>query len=228
MINPVLIILALSCIPLAGAYYVRKYQKPDLLIGLYVSFVLISNIVAVKIASFDFGVFTFYAPAAIIIFSVTFLLTDIVNERFGRKETQRMIFIAFVSQVAISLILFTAVKLQPAPFWTVQASFEIIFNQVPRIMIASWIAFLVSENSDAYIFSYFKKKTKGKHLWFRNAISSLPAMAIDALIFVIIAFYGVQPVIPLMIGNIAIKWIVCVIDIPFMYISRWIIKRKTL
>jgi uncharacterized integral membrane protein (TIGR00697 family) len=93
-------------------------------------------------------------------------------------------------------------------------------------MIASWIAFLVSGNIDAYIFDWFKKVTKGKYLWMRNVFSSLPAMALDTVIFVTIAFAGVQPLLPIIVGTMAIKWLVGIIDIPFMYLNRMILYKK--
>ncbi len=209
---------------LFGAWYARKYNKADALIGLYVSFVLISNIIAYKIAAFDFGFVTFYATSATLVFGVTFLLTDIVNEKFGRAETQKMIFIAFVSQLAVAVFILIAIYIEPAPFFNDQEIFMKILGFAPRIMIASWIAFLISENFDAYIFSWFKKITKGKHLWARNVFSSIPSMAIDTIIFVTIAFYGVTPLLPLITGVLVIKWIVGVIDIPFMYLNRWVMK----
>jgi len=206
--------------------YARKYEKPDALIGLYVAFILFSNITAMKIAEFNLGFASFFAPAAVIIFAVTFLMTDIVNEKFGRKETQRMIFIAFLAQIAIAFFTWLILSLSPAPFWQNQSAFALILGQVPRIIIASWIAFLISENLDAYIFDWFKKLTKGKHLWMRNAFSSLPSMVVDSLLFVTIAFYGLQPVIPLIIGVIVIKWLVGIIDIPFMYLNRWVMYKR--
>ena len=209
---------------LFGAWYARKYNKADALIGLYVSFVLISNIIAYKIAEFDFGFVTFYATSATLVFAVTFLLTDIVNEKFGRVETQKMIFIAFVSQLAVAVFILIAIYIEPAPFFMDQEIFVKILGFAPRIMIASWIAFLISENFDAYIFSWFKKLTKGKHLWARNMFSSIPSMALDTIIFVTIAFYGVTPLLPLITGVLVIKWIVGVIDIPFMYLNRWVMK----
>jgi len=219
-------IAIITSFSLFGAWYARKYNKPDALMGLYVAFVLISNIIAYKIAAFDFGFITFYATAATLVFSVTFLLTDIVNEKFGRKETQKMIFIAFITQIAVALFIWLSISLTPAPFWPDQEIFAKIIGFAPRIMLASWIAFLISENADAYIFAWFKKKTKGKHLWMRNAFSSIPSMALDTVIFVSIAFYGVQPLLPLITGVLVIKWIVGVVDIPFMYLNRWVMYRK--
>lgn len=226
MLEIILWIIGVTLFTVLGSWYARKYNRPDALIGLYVSFVIFSNIVASKIAAFDLGFATFYAPAAVIIFSVTFLMTDIVNEKFGRKETHKMILIAFLAQVAVAFFAWLILSLNSAPFWTNQSSFEIILGQVPRIMIASWIAFLISENIDAYLFAWFKNLTKGKYLWMRNAFSSIPSMALDSILFVTIAFYGTQPILSLIWGLIVVKWLVGIIDIPFMYLNRWIMYRK--
>jgi queuosine precursor transporter len=216
-------IVLITAFSLFGSWYARRYDKPDALIGLYVAFVLISNIIAYKIVTFDFGFVTFFATAATLVFAVTFLLTDIVNEKFGRKETQKMILIAFVTQIAAAFFIWLAIMLEPAPFWADQVMFAKIIGFAPRVMIASWVAFLISENADACIFAWFKKITKGKHLWARNALSSIPSMALDTVIFVTIAFYGVQPLLPLITGVLVLKWLVGVINIPFMYLNRWVI-----
>ncbi len=219
-------IILITSFSLFGSWYAKRYKKTDALIGIYVAFILISNIIAYKIVMFDFGLVTFFASAATLVFSVPFLLTDIVNEKFGLKETQKMIFIAFITQIAVALFIWIAISLKPAPSWTDQEMFVKLLGFAPRVMLASWIAFIISENADAYIFHWFKKATKGKHLWMRNIFSCIPSMTLDTLIFVTIAFYGVQPLLPLIIGVIVIKWLVGVVDIPFMYLNRWILYKK--
>jgi uncharacterized integral membrane protein (TIGR00697 family) len=226
LLQTLLWIISITAFSLFGSWYARRYDKVDALVGLYVAFVLTSNIVAYKIAEFDLGFTKFYSDSATLVFAVTFLLSDIVNEKFGREETQKMIFITFITQVAIAFFIWLAISLQPAPFWTEQENFAQIIGYTPRIMIASWVALLVSGNIDAYIFDWFKKLTKGKHLWMRNAFSSIPAMALDTVIFVIIAFAGVQPLLPIIVGTMAIKWLVGIIDIPFMYLNRMILYKK--
>ncbi len=219
-------IIVVTSFSVFGAWYARKYNRADAIIGLYVAFILISNIIAYKIAAYDFGFITLYTPASVLVFAVTFLLTDIVNEKFGRAETQRMILIAFVCQIAVAFFIWLALTLNSAPFWLDQEVFAKVLSFTPRIMFASWIAFLISENADAYIFAWFKKITKGRHLWMRNALSSLPSMAIDTILFVTIAFYGLQSLLPLIFGNIALKWLVGIINIPFMYWNRRIMSKK--
>ena len=218
-------VVVISFTTIFGSWYAKKYNRSDALIALYVGFVLFSNIAAVKIASYDLGFSTFFAPAAALIFPVTFLLTDIVNEKFGRAETHRMILLAFASQVVVALFAYLTLSLPGAPFWTNEEAFKLIIGQVPRIMMASWIAFLISENFDAYVFAWFKKYTQGKHLWARNVFSSFPAMLLDSVVFAMIAFMGIIPIWPLILGVTATKWLVGLIDIPFMYLNRYVLYR---
>lgn len=211
---------------LLGSLYARRYERSDLLIGLYIAFVLTAQILAAKIAVFDLGIGTFTGPAGVLVFSVTFLLTDIVNERFGRKETQRMILIALVAQIAMAFFVWVGAQFESAPLWSEQGKrWDMVFSLVPQITIASWLAFIVSENVDAYIYAWFKRVTHDKHLWMRNLFSTLPALAIDSLIFIPIAFYGATWELMLLAiqGQIVLKWIVGVINIPFMYANHAIL-----
>ena len=218
----ILWIVGITSFTLFGAWYARRFDRPDALIGLYVVFVALSQVIAAKIAQYDLGFTTVTAPAAVLVYSVTYLFTDIVNERFGRRETHRMILIAFVTQVALVFFLWLGTELPPATFWGNQKAWESIIGLVPRITLASWVAFLVSENLDAWAFDLFKKKSKGRHLWMRNAFSSVPALTLDTFLFITIAFYGSMPLGDLIIGQLFTKWLVGLINIPFMYFNRWV------
>jgi len=214
--------VGITSFTLLGAWYARRFERPDALIGLYVVFVALSQIVAAKVAKYDLGFVTVTAPAAVLIYSVTYLFTDIVNERFGRREVHKMILIAFVTQLAMVFFLWLGTELPPAPFWKDQKAWESIVGVVPRITVASWVAFLVSENLDAWVYDLFRRLTKGRHLWMRNAFSSVPALTIDTFLFISIAFWGRMPMIPLIQGQLYTKWLVGLINIPFMYFNRWV------
>lgn len=223
MLLLVLWIAGITSFTLLGSWYARRYGRADLLIGLYVTFVLVAQILAAKVAVFDLGFASFTGPAGVLVFSITYLFTDIVNERFGKKETKRMILIAFVSQVAMVFFLALGVQFPAASFWPLQDAWQEIFGLVPRITLASWVAFLITENLDAHIFAWFKDRTGGKHLWARNVFSSIPALALDSCIFIPLAFYGSMPLIPLIVGQTVIKWLVGLVNIPFMYVNRAIL-----
>jgi uncharacterized integral membrane protein (TIGR00697 family) len=217
--------LVVSATTLGAAWYARRYAKADALVALYVTLVIAANLVAAKIIGFDLGFVTLFAPSATLIFSVTFLLTDIVNERFGRQETVRMIWIAVAAQLLFLLFSYIALWAQGAPFFINQAAFDTVFSQAPRIAAAGLITFLISETFDAYVFAWFHKRTGGNQLWMRNTFSSLPAMIVDSALFVALAFSGTgAPLISLMIGLTTIKWIVGIIDIPFMYAARAVMR----
>lgn len=213
-------VIVVSMCALGAAYYARITNRPDAIIALYVTLVIASNIVASKIIGFDLGFTTLFAPGATLLFSVTFLLTDIVNEKFSRAETQRMIFIAFFCQLAFLVFVYVALSATPAPFFLNQEAFQTVFNVIPRIAIAGIITFLISESLDAYLFQWLRSKTNGRYLWMRNAFSSVPAMLLDSTLFITLAFYGTTEIVPLIIGLTVVKWIVAVIDIPFMYAAR--------
>ena len=215
-------VIGVTSFTLLGSLYARRYNRSDLLIGLYVAFVLTAQMLATKVAIFDIGIGAFTSAAGVLVFAVTFLLTDIVNEHFGRKETQRMILIAFVAQVAMAFFVWLGTQFEADPLWAEQGKrWDGLFAMVPQITIASWIAFVVSESFDAYIYAWFKKATNGRHLWMRNIFSTLPALALDSLIFVPLAFFGapLALIFTMITGQIAIKWIIGVIDIPFMYLN---------
>lgn len=220
----ILWIAIISLLALGGAWYVRRYERLDALLALYVTLVVAASIFASKTISFNLGFAEFFAPGAVLIFSVTFLLTDIVNERFGKVETYRMIILGFFAQLAFLVFSFLVLHATAAPFFADQAAFEAVFAAVPRIALAGLIAFLVSEFLDAHLFQWFRTLTGGKHLWMRNAFSSLPAMAVDSIVFVTLAFWGVMPIMPLIVGLTATKWLVGIVDIPFMYASRAIMR----
>lgn len=223
------LILAWVCaiaVPVMGAtYWARRTGRPDALTALYITLVLVSNLVAAKIVGFNFLITTLYAPAATIFFSVTFLLSDIINERFGRAEAQRAIVMACLAQIVFIAYTYIALAAAPAPFFNGQMAFEIVLGAVPRIAFASLVTFFVSETLDAYLYAWFRKLTEGRHLWMRYAFSSLPAMLIDSILFVTLAFAGVQPLLPLIIGLTVIKYLVGFVNMPLMYAARSIIHK---
>jgi len=218
-------IIVTSACALGAAYYARRYGRPDALAALYVTLVIAANLVAQKIVGYDFGVATLFAPAATLFFSTTFLLADIVTERFGRQETQRMIYIACGAQLAFLVFNYLAIHAAPAPFYTGEAAFDAVLGAAPRIALAGLVTFFISESLDAYLYAWFRKLTEGRHLWMRYAFSSIPAMALDSALFVVLAFAGIQPLIPLIVGLTIIKWLVGLVNIPFMYAARAIVHK---
>ena len=215
--------------------YIKIHKREDVAIAFFVLFLTMSQILAVKIGDFSIGNFTITAPVAVIIFPFTFQITDMVNENFGQKATHRMIFIAFITQIFMTIFIWFSIEISSASFWgydwgsnpaEAQKFWANFLGSTLRITAASWIAFLITENLDAVLFAKFKKLTKGKNLWLRNIFSDIPTLALDSFIFVSIAFGGLLPLWSIIWGQILTKWFFGVMDTPFMYLSRGITSGK--
>ncbi len=100
-----------------------------------------------------------------------------------------------------------------------------VLEQAPRIAIASLIAYLVSQHHDVWAFHFWKKKTGGKFLWLRNNVSTISSQLLDSALFITIAFYGIMPIWPLILGQRAVKIIIAAIDTPFLYASIWMMDK---
>ena len=214
----VIFVIALT---VACAYYVRVTGRIEGPFAAYVLLTTASQIMASKIATFDFIVASVTAPAGAITIAATVLMTDLVNERFGRAEVHRMILVTLVTQIALAIFLYVGGALPAAPFWQNQNSWDSLLGLVPRITLASWVTFLVAENLDAWLYSKIRAVTGEKHLWARNSISSLLSLTVDTIVFVTLAFAGTGlPLLSLMIGQWVAKYIFTILAIPGMYLSR--------
>ena len=218
--------------------YIKMQKREDVAIAFYILFLTMSQIIAAKIGDFTVFEYQITAPVAVLIFPFTFQITDMVNENFGQKATHRMIFIAFITQVFMSIFIWFSIEVPAASFWgfdwgsdpvEAQQFWLNFFGSTIRITIASWISFIITENLDAILFAKLKKWTKDKNLWIRNVFSDIPTLALDSILFVSIAFGGTLPlevVLGIIWGQMLTKWFFGLIDTPFMYLSRYIINGK--
>jgi uncharacterized integral membrane protein (TIGR00697 family) len=228
----VIVLLLLVIITVLTSIYIRWYNNPDMIFAFYVALVTISQFMATRLTPFDFGrgvVFT--TTAASIIFPFTFQLTDQTNEFFGRNMTHKMIFTAFFTQVFVVVVSYLATQMVQVNDNFSAEAYNVIFYSSIRITLASWVAFLISENTDAVIYQMFKKWTKGRFLWMRNIFSDVLSLALDSLVFVPLAFAGELPwfgefsIFSVFVGQISVKWVFGLADTPTIYLSRWIIRR---
>jgi uncharacterized integral membrane protein (TIGR00697 family) len=150
-----------------------------------------------------------------------------INEVYGRGKTHLAIFIVFITQILLVTFIAMANSLSPAPFFNFEEAWQNLFGLSIRITIASWLSFLICSNLDAFVFSKLKQKFMKKELdykhdtslnpyvWLRSSVSDIIDLTLDSVIFVTLAFYGVMPVIPLIIGQIISKNIIGFIDNPW-------------
>ena len=184
-------------------------------IAIMACLVVMANILANKIVMF--GPFT--VPGGVIVFSMTFLITDILSEKWGKRAAQKAVWAGFYANIVLMLSLYIVINWPAAPFAKEGAElFAKVLGFTPRIIIASFIAYIVSQNHDVWAFHFWKKLTKGKHLWLRNNASTIVSQFVDSVIFIVIAFYGIFPIMPLIIGQWVAKTAIALMDTPFMYL----------
>jgi hypothetical protein len=102
------------------------------------------------------------------------------------------------------------------------SSFDAVYGFAPRVVAASMVAYLVSQHHDVWAYHFWKEKTGGKRLWLRNNASTAASQAIDTLIFITLAFYGLVPnsiLLQMMAGQYVIKILIAALDTPFIYLA---------
>ncbi len=214
--------VSLTIVTYASAYIVKKFPEHGFaaLVAFYTIYLGASQIMAVRIVEFDLGVYRVFAPAAVFIYPFIAQAIDMINEVYGRKKAHLAIIIAFITQVLLVTFIAMVNSLSPAPFFPFEEAWQGIFSLGIRITAASWIAFLICQNLDAYVFSWLKKKYE-RRIWLRSITSDLLDLTLDSVIFVPLAFYGVMPILPLIIGQIVSKNIIGFLDTPwFVWYKR--------
>jgi len=184
---------------------------------LFVTCLLVANIIAVKLVSIGEWV----VPAGVIAFPLSFLFTDVITELYGRKIASRVVWVGFGASALMVILVFCGGLLPSAPFWEGQSAYESILGMVPRITLASLIAYLISQHHDVFAFHFWRQKTKGRFLWLRNNASTMVSQALDTGIFITIAFWGTVPagiLTNMLLTQYIIKLVIAACDTPFCYL----------
>jgi len=181
--------------------------------------------IAACIGSKVINVFGLTASATVLAYPITFLMTDIVSEIWGRKAANRLVLAGFVALVLGYISIQVAIIWPAAPFWQQQPEFQRLFGVSLRIIIGGLLAYLLSQFHDVWAFHFWKKATKGRWLFVRNNLSTLVSQLIDTIVFVVIAFAGIAPLLSMIIGQYVVKVVIALLDTPFAYFFVWLIRR---
>jgi len=183
---------------------------------IFVSLLVLSNILAVKIIE----VGGLVGPAAVLVYALSFALSDTLVEIWGKEKVKYVIKVGFIASLISAIFIRMAISFPSADNWTLQQEFEMILGSNMRIVLASMVAYLVSQFHDVWSFNFWKKITGGKHLWLRNNLSTIFSQMIDTVLFIFIAFYGSGlPIISMMIGQYTLKLIIALLDTPIVYLA---------
>ncbi|MDV2482541.1 queuosine precursor transporter [Methanoculleus sp. Wushi-C6] len=217
--------VSLTIATYAGAVVVRRYPEYGFaaLTGLYIICPGASRIIAARLIEFDIGIATFIAPASVFVYPFVAQAVDMINEVYGRAMTRVAIAIALLSQILLAVLIAMTNSLTPAPGFAFEAAWQSIFTQGLWIIFASWVAFLVTQNIDCYVFDRLKRAYPDR-IVLRSAFSDVADLTLDSIIFVSIAFFAAGiPLLPLIIGQIVSKGIVGVLDTPwFVWYKRYL------
>ncbi|HUW22677.1 MAG TPA: queuosine precursor transporter [bacterium] len=203
----------------------RAIQREEkiyiLLIAIFVGGLVIAGVLASKIVN----IAGLIVPGGVFAYSITFPITDIICEVWGKKKGKYVVFSGFITLLVVLALIRLTLIFPKASFWTGEEAFTKILGGTSRIIIASFIAYLVSQYHDIWAFHFWRKVTKGKHLWLRNNASTFVSQFIDTVVFITIAFYGVMPVFTLIKGQYIIKLLIALLDTPIVYFGVWLIRR---
>lgn len=193
----------------------------QILFAVFISLLVGMNLLGGKIVD----IFGISASVAIFMMPFGFLITDIVEEVYGRKVVNQFIISGMISLVVIFSFVWLFVYLEPHSRYSFNEEYKIVFASSIRMVLASLAAFLLSQLHDAIAFEWWKKKTNGKALWLRNNLSTTISQLIDTFVFMMIAFYQVTPkftlafVISLAIPYYIFKVTFAVANTPLVYLG---------
>jgi uncharacterized integral membrane protein (TIGR00697 family) len=148
--------------------------------------------------------------AGIVIFPISYVVGDVLTEVWGYAATRRVIWLGFACNTLMVAALWLGGELPAAPFWKGQDAYETIFGHTPRVLVASFLAYLVGEFANAFVLAKLKVATQGRWLWVRTIGSTVVGQALDSAVFVTLAFAGVVPAGAL-VPIVAAQWIFKVI-----------------
>ncbi len=179
--------------------------------AVFVTSLIVSNIIAVKL----FSAGPFFLPAGTIVFPISYIFGDVLTEVYGYARARQVIWIGFACNLFAVVVILISIHLPPASIWDLlgtpaesQKAFAAIFSFAPRILAASFIAYLAGEFLNSFILAKMKIATRGRYLWTRTIGSTLVGQLADSAIFISLAFAGVVP------GN----------GILALVISQWLVK----
>jgi len=173
-----------------------------LLVALSVTTIVTSNVIGSKLVRLG----EYVIPAGILIFPLSYVIGDVLTEVYGYRSARRVIWLGFFCNLLAVAAIWAAGVLPPAVVWTHQRAYEEILGYTPRLVAASFVAYLLGEFTNSFVLARLKMVTRGRWLWTRTIGSTIVGQGFDSLVFVGIAFAGTVP--PRLLLSIALtQWV---------------------
>jgi len=204
----------------------KKYSHWFLIVvAVFVTCLITANIIAVKLVD----LFGLILPAAIFIFPLSYITGDVLTEVYGYRQARKVIWLGFLCNVLVVVAIWIAQVLPAASFWDGQRAYERILGYTPRILMASFLAYLVGEFANSFVLAKLKIATQGRWLWMRTIGSTLVGQGLDSVVFIALAFAGTLPVQALTLA-IVTQWLAKsayeAAATPFTYLVVNFLKRR--
>ena len=171
-------------------------------VALFVTTLITANITAVKLV----GLFGLVLPAAIVVFPISYICGDVLTEVYGYRMVRRVIWLGFLCNLLAVFAIYLGGILPAAPVFEAQEAYDRILGYTPRVLAASFLAYLVGEFANAIVLAKMKVATNGRFLWSRTISSTLVGQGLDSLVFIVLAFAGTIPVSALLAAVVA-QWL---------------------
>ncbi len=199
------------------------------LFGVIAAFIILANIFVTK----RFELLGLEATGGNVVYGAIFLATDLLSEYYGKAEARRGVYIGFAA-VSIYLIMSQLILLyKPSQSDVGASALQTIFSFAPSIVLASLVAYIISQLHDVWAFHFWKRYFNGRHLWARNNFSTLVSQLLDSVTFSVFAFaifptwfHAVDFILPMnvifeiIVTTYLLKVFVALLDTPFIYLSR--------
>ena len=210
-------------------FSISKELRLYITFGLFIAFMIGMNVLGGKIVPFG----PFQVSVAFLIVPLSFLMTDIVEEVYGKKKAREFVIAGVVSLIVFLGFIILFLILPPAERFTHNEEYKTIFGTSARIVFASITAFLLSQFHDIWAFNFWKVRTKGKMLWLRTNLSTTISMVVDTFVFMFLAFYMLTPkftagfIIQMIIPYLIFKIVWSFVSSPLVYAgAKWLKKGK--
>lgn len=201
----------------------RALQIYMILSALFIASLVVSNLIFQKFFYWDFfGIYTFEISVGILPYPITFLITDIISEIYGKKKANQVVTTGIFASVFSLLIIYIA-DYVPATSWSPidNEIFGRVFGATAVAVFASMVAYLLAQYVDIQLFHFWKKLTRGKHLWLRNNFSTFLSQFVDtfSVLFLLCTFNKISWELfgGLLLSGFLFKVLIAAIDTPFLY-----------
>lgn len=202
-----------------------KITKNYLLLAIiFTSVLIVSNITGMKISQFG----EFHLSAAVLLFPVTYIISDILTEVYGFAASRTVIWLAIIANMIVVVAAYLLCFVPSSAEWHHQEAFNLIFKFSPIIFIASIISYLFGEFINSFILAKLKIATQGKYFFMRAIVSTIISAAVDTTLFNSIAFLNILPttiLLNVMLSEFCFKLLIEILVFPITKLAVTYLKK---